>query len=96
MGSPGFLAERGSATLAQADALRGVGFAEVCPYWVEPSLAIPRSLIPAVGGRARQFEAIRAREWGPSPLRELASAIGLSTVLYPRCSLWRGRRLGSR
>ena len=73
----------GSATLSQADALRDIGFAEVCPYWVEPSLAIPRSLIPAVGGRARQFEAIRAREWGPSPLRALATATGLSAVLYP-------------
>jgi SAM-dependent methyltransferase len=70
-------------TLAFAKSLREVGFAEVCPYWVEPSLAIPRNLIPAVGGRARQFEAIRAREWGPSPLRSLAAGVGLSAVLYP-------------
>lgn len=78
-----FRAEPADATLAYAKSLREVGFAEVCPYWVEPSLAIPRNLIPADGSRARQFEEIRAREWGPSPLRSLAAAAGLSAVLYP-------------
>lgn len=82
-GGAGLRSGHGSATLAQANSLRDVGFVEVCPYWVEPSLAIPRSLIPAVGGRARQFEAIRAREWGPSPLRAFAAATGMSALLYP-------------
>jgi SAM-dependent methyltransferase len=76
-------ADPAQTTLAYAKALRALGFAEVCPYWVEPSLAIPRNLIPAAGRRAQQFEAIRAREWGPSPLRALAAAAGLSAVLYP-------------
>jgi SAM-dependent methyltransferase len=76
-------ADTAPTTLAYAKTLRALGFAEVCPYWVEPSLAIPRNLIPAVGRRAQQFEAIRAREWGPSPLRAVGVAAGLSAVLYP-------------
>jgi SAM-dependent methyltransferase len=63
--------------------LRRIGFAEVCPYWIEPSLAEPRNLIPALAGRARQFEAIRAREWGADTVRSLLMAAGLPSVLYP-------------
>ena len=52
------------ANLSVLKSLRRAGFAKVSGYWVEPSLAIPRNLIPVARGRARQFEAIRAREWG--------------------------------
>ena len=53
-------------------------------YWVEPSLAIPRNLIPVVRGRARQFEAIRAREWGGGALdQSLVSRLARQSFTRP-------------
>lgn len=71
------------ADLRGLKALGEVGFAQVCTYWVEPTLTIPRNLIPATGGRARQFEATRAREWGGGSVRSLAVNAGLQAMVYP-------------
>jgi SAM-dependent methyltransferase len=59
------------------------GFREARMYWVEPSLAVPRDLIPARPGRVRAFEAARARETGHRIARWLIVAAGLHRVLYP-------------
>lgn len=59
------------------------GFREVRTYWVEPSLAIPRELIPARPDRVRAFEAARARESGRHLARSLIVAAGLHRLLYP-------------
>lgn len=77
--------QRGSAGAGPRlpDAVRAAGFREVRPYWVEPSLAIPRNLVPARADRIRAFEAMRAREWGPDPKRTVALRAGLTAVLYP-------------
>ena len=64
-------------------ALGSAGFARICPYWTEPSLSMPRNLIPVALGRARQYEAIRAREWGDGPVRSMLVNFGLQAVLYP-------------
>jgi len=64
-------------------AVLDAGFETACAYWVEPSLAIPRNLIPAIRGRVRSFEAIRAREWGGDVLRSSVATLGLHGVLYP-------------
>lgn len=66
-----------------AKSLANAGYADVCAYWVEPSLTVPRNLIPAVLGRERHFEAIRARELGGGALRSVAANAGLRGVLYP-------------
>jgi SAM-dependent methyltransferase len=71
------------ANLGVLKSLRRAGFAMVSGYWVEPSLAIPRNLIPVARGRARQFEAIRAREWGGGDLRLALVSSGLAALLYP-------------
>lgn len=72
---------RGDLRLRRA-ALRA-GFREARAYWVEPSLAIPRNLIPVIGDRIQTFEAMRAREWGGNVLRSFAAGVGLHGVLYP-------------
>jgi len=59
------------------------GFREARMYWVEPSLAIPRELIPARFDRVCAFEAARARETGRRFARSLIVAAGLHRVLYP-------------
>jgi SAM-dependent methyltransferase len=59
------------------------GFREARMYWVEPSLAIPRELIPARFDRVSAFESARARETGHRVARSLIVAAGLHRVLYP-------------
>lgn len=59
------------------------GFREVRTYWVEPSLRIPRELVPARSDRVRAFEAVRARETGRRLARSLIVAAGLHRALYP-------------
>lgn len=59
------------------------GFSEARTYWVEPSLATPRNLIPVRDDRVREFEATRAREWGAGRWRSLVLSAKLDAVLYP-------------
>ncbi len=73
----------GPADLRVLKLLRAAGFAQVSAYWVEPSLHIPRNLIPVARGRARQFEAFRAREWGGGTSRSQVVNFGLQALLYP-------------
>lgn len=63
--------------------IRGAGFDEVFPYWIEPSLALPRTFVPAVQERAAQFESIRAREWGADTARSAAVKLRLPDLVYP-------------
>ncbi len=66
-----------------ARTVRRAGFREGCSYWVEPSLAAPRTLIPDEGDRVRDAEAMRAREWGRDRLRSAVLAMGLPSLLFP-------------
>ena len=68
-------------------ALRAAGFRDVHPYWVEPSLAIPRNLVPARADRVAAFEAIRVRERGPDAVRAMAVRAGAAAVLYPAIAI---------
>jgi SAM-dependent methyltransferase len=69
--------------LRGVSALGVAGFAHICPYWVEPTLALPRNLIPVARDRARQFEAFRAREWGGGTVRSMVVDLGFQSILYP-------------
>jgi len=71
------------ASLGLEEVARSVGFREVRAYWVEPSLANPRNLVPTRGHRVSEFEAMRAREWGSGVVRSMAVAARLDAVLYP-------------
>ena len=82
----------GPADLRVLKLLRAAGFAQVSAYWVEPSLHIPRNLIPVARGRARQFEAFRAREWGGGSksiagrqIRSAGSPLSRPPGCRPRC-----------
>lgn len=66
-----------------ARTVRRAGFREGCSYWVEPSLAAPRTLIPDEGDRVGDAEAMRAREWGRDRLRSAVLAMGLPGLLFP-------------
>ena len=70
-------------SLRFAARIRSAGFREVRPYWVEPSLAVPRNQIPALPARVRIFEAARARETGAGLPRSVAVKAGLHQLLYP-------------
>ncbi len=73
---------RDFASLGLEVAVRSAGFREVCAYWVEPSLAIPRNLIPArevASANSRQCEP----ESGVATLPMMAVAARLDAVLYP-------------
>lgn len=76
---PGTSQAQGSVARSAAEA----GFVESHLYWVEPSLHKPRNLIPARARPIRDFEAMRAREWGASVTRTTAVRLGLAPVLYP-------------
>lgn len=70
-------------SLRCAERIRAAGFGDVRAYWVEPSLAIPRNVIPASVDRVRDFEDWRALDTGRGPARSLALAAGLHWALYP-------------
>ena len=64
-------------------AVAQAGFRERCSYWVEPSLATPRNVIPVRSDRVRSVEAMRRRDTGQSRARSFAVASGLHGLLYP-------------
>ena len=70
-------------SLRCAEHIRNAGFGDVRAYWVEPSLAIPRNLIPATTGRVRDFESWRAQDSGRSLIRSSVLSVGLRWMLYP-------------
>lgn len=70
-------------SLRSAQRIRAAGFGDVRAYWVEPSLAIPRNLIPASAERVREFEDWRAQDSGSSPARSSMLAAGLRWMMYP-------------
>jgi len=78
-------ASRAASTMSLRDAGRilDAGFSDVRTYWVEPSLAIPRNLIPATADRVRDFEELQAQDSERSPNRSLALAAGIRWALYP-------------
>lgn len=63
--------------------VRATGFREARAYWVEPSLAVPRQLIPATLQAVRRFEAWRALEQPSGTVRRRFVAAGWHEVLYP-------------
>lgn len=70
-------------SLRCAERIRAAGFGDVRAYWVEPSLAIPRNLVPANAERVRDFEDWRAQDAGRSLVRSSMLAAGLRWVMYP-------------
>lgn len=63
--------------------VQSAGFNEVRAYWVEPSLAVPRQLIPATRPAVARFEAWRMLEQPSGVLRRRFVAAGWHEVLYP-------------
>jgi SAM-dependent methyltransferase len=63
--------------------LSHAGFRGSRTYWIEPSLAVPRNLVPTEVRSVRAFERMRTREQGAGRLRSALARIGLHPFLYP-------------
>jgi hypothetical protein len=59
------------------------GFKKTRAYWVEPSLEIPRNVIPVAPDAVAAYEVMRAREFGPDRVRSFLLASGMQRLLYP-------------
>jgi SAM-dependent methyltransferase len=73
----------GFGPLAPERSAIAAGFRDVRKFWIEPSLASPRCLVPARYRSVTAFERIRAGEHGSGRLRSVAANLGLQGALYP-------------
>lgn len=82
-GGAGVFLAGGSSGAGCVRSLRANGYGDVRMYWVEPSLAIPRNLVPATERRVRDFEMMRAQDAESGAARAAVLAAGLHVMLYP-------------